>query len=154
MGLARETVLAGLGLIRWRARPGVAFPGGPAAWASGGAAQECGAAPLLQPPDLPGGAACGGDDAVPEPQVVDVLLQAEAATAAEAELLARMAEAVRGLRPGLRVAAGGLADASLQGRVSVRLDGEGLPSLAAMVADPALKRPVWQALKDAVAHLP
>jgi hypothetical protein len=104
------------------------------------------------------GAACGGDVAVVRdtsgPQVVDILLLAEAATAAEVELLARMAEAVRGLRPGLQVGTAGFVDASQQGRVSVRLDGEGLPSLAAMVADPALKRPVWQALKDAVARLP
>ncbi|MEW6692888.1 MAG: hypothetical protein AB1340_08645 [Pseudomonadota bacterium] len=146
MSLAREAVLAELGIPRWRARPGIAFPGGPV--------QEGGEAPPLQPLDPPVGAARGGDDAAPEPQFVDILLQAEAASPAEVELLARMAEAVRGLRPGLRVATAAFADSSLQGRVSVRLDGEGLPGLAAMVADPALKRPVWQALKDAVARLP
>ncbi|MFZ5536044.1 MAG: hypothetical protein ACOZAP_01000 [Pseudomonadota bacterium] len=148
MSLSREAVLAELGIPRWRARPGVAFPGGPV--------QD--RAPCLPRVDPSVGAACGGDVAVVRdtsgPQVVDILLLAEAATAAEVELLARMAEAVRGLRPGLQVGTAGFVDASQQGRVSVRLDGEGLPSLAAMVADPALKRPVWQALKDAVARLP
>ncbi|MGC8733063.1 MAG: hypothetical protein ACP5RC_12535, partial [Halothiobacillaceae bacterium] len=124
----------------------------------GGPVQDRGEAPCLPRVDPSVGVACGGDDAVVQdtsgPQVVDILLLAEAATAAEVELLARMAEAVRGLRPGLQVATAGFVDASQQGRVSVRLDGAGLPSLAAMVADPALKRPVWQALKDAVARLP
>lgn len=150
MFLSREAVLAELGIVQWRARPGIAFPGGPV--------QDRGEAPLLPRVDPSVGAARGGDvtvaQAPSEPQIVDILLQAEAATAAERELLQRMTEAVRGLRPGLRVASAGLADASLQARVSVRLDGEGLPGLAAMVADPALKRPVWQALKDAVARLP
>ncbi|MGB9670696.1 MAG: hypothetical protein ACPLXR_06055 [Halothiobacillaceae bacterium] len=150
MSLLREAVLAELGIPRWRVRPGIAFPGGPV--------QDRGEAPCLPRVGPSAGAACGGDvtvaQAPSEPQVVDILLQAEAATAAEVELLARMAEAVRGLRPGLRVATAAFADASLRGRVSVRLDGAGLPSLAAMVADPALKRPVWQALKDAVARLP
>lgn len=150
MSLSREAVLAELGIPLWRARPGIAFPGGPV--------QDRGEAPLQPWGDSPAGAACGGDDAAipvtPEPQRVDILLQAEATTAEEAELLARMAEAVRGLRSGLQVATAGFEDASLQGRVSVRLDGEGLPTLAAMVADPACKRPVWLALKDAVARLP
>jgi hypothetical protein len=150
MPLLREAVLAELGIPRWRARPGIAFPGGPV--------QDRGEAPLLQPHDPAVGVACGGDDTAVRDtsgaQAVDILLQAEAATVAEVELLARMAEAVRGLRPGLRVATAGLTDQTLQGRVSVRLDGEGLPSLAAMMADPALKRPVWQALKDVVARLP
>lgn len=150
MSLSREALLVGLGIVQWRARPGIAFPGGPV--------QDCGEVPLLQRVDPSVGAACGGDvkvaQASSEARVVDILLQAEAATAAERELLQRMIEAVRGLRPGLRVASAGLADASLQARVSVRLDGEGLPGLADMVADPALKRPVWQDLKDAVARLP
>lgn len=150
MSLSREAVLAELGIVQWRARSGIAFPGGPV--------QDRGEAPLPQQVDPSVGVACGGDVTVAEtpsgPQVVDILLHAEAVTAAEAQLLARMAEAVRGLRADLQVATAGLTDTSLQGRVSLRLDGVGLPTLAAMMADPALKRPVWQALKDAVARLP
>ncbi|MGK0673619.1 MAG: hypothetical protein ABWU16_03025 [Halothiobacillaceae bacterium] len=150
MSRAWEVVLAELGIVQWRARPDIAFPGGPPV-------QECGETSLLQRGDPSVGVAWGGDvrgeQAPSEPQIVDILLQAEAVTAAERELLQRMIEAVRGLRPGLRVASAGPAETSLQGKVSVRLDGQGLPDLAAMLADPALKRPVWQALKDAVACL-
>lgn len=150
MSLSREAVLAELGIVQWRARPSLTFPGGPQ--------QNRSELALLQLSDPSAKAACDGSVSVIRdisgPQAVDILLHAEAVTAAEAELLARMAEAVRGLRPGLQVATTGLADTSLRGRVSVRLDGVSLPTLAAILADPARKRPVWQALKEAVARLP
>lgn len=152
MTVSRQAVLAELGIPQWRARPGVPFPGAPVpAVTTARLPAEVGDMPrLLQAePEAP-------LPPVVEPTqaAVDLCLHADAHGAEEIKLLERMAEAVRGLQPGLRVTTAGLQDPPIQGAVAVRLDGEGLPSLAAMAADPALKRPVWQALKDAVARLP
>ena len=152
MTVSRHAALAELGIPQWRARPGVAFPGAPVPAAeTARLPAEAGDMPrvLLDEPEAP-----LPPVAEPAQPAVDLCLHADAHGPQEIELLERMADAVRGLQPGLRVATAGLQDQPIQGAVAVRLDGEGLPSLAAMAADPALKRPVWQALKDAVARLP
>lgn len=149
MSLTRHAILAELGIPQWRTRPGAAFPGAPefAADASLPVAMEA----LPVPKDVPEATVPPVAEAV-HPGV-DICLHADAHGPDQVELLERMAEAVRGLQQGLRVATAGLQDQPIHGAVAVRLDGEALPSLAAMAADPALKRPVWQALKDAVARL-
>ncbi|HER20023.1 MAG TPA: hypothetical protein ENO14_03150 [Chromatiales bacterium] len=151
MTVSRHAALAELGIPQWRARPGVAFPGAPVPAAETACLPAEGDVPAerLAEPEAP-----LRPVAEPAQPAVDLCLHADAHGPQEIELLERMADAVRGLQPGLRVATAGLQDQPIQGAVAVRLDGEGLPSLAAMAADPALKRPVWQALKDAVARLP
>jgi hypothetical protein len=103
---------------------------------------------------MPVGAdAVAAEQLLAQPLAVDICLYADAHHAAEVALLERIVEAVRGLRAGLRVATVGLDAPPIPAHVAVCLDGRSLPSLTAMAADPALKRPVWQALKDAVARL-
>ncbi|MFZ5466297.1 MAG: hypothetical protein ACOZAI_03450 [Pseudomonadota bacterium] len=151
MTVSRDAVLAELGIPGWRARPGVSFPGGPAVVADISPFAEAPRAVPVEPAAVTASSLVSRE--TPRPQAVDICLHADAHDADEAELLERMAEAVRGLREGLRVATAGLQDQPIHGAVAVRMDGDGLPSLAAMAADPALKRPVWHALKDAVARL-
>jgi len=152
MILLRDAVLAELGIPSWRARPDVSFPGGAVVVAEISSSVEPPTAVLLEPAAVTSAPLTPGE--APEARAVDICLHADVHDADEAALLERMAEAVRGLREGLRVTTAGLQDPPVHGAVAVRLDGEGLPSLAAMVADPTLKRPVWRALKDAVARLP
>lgn len=149
MRLSRSAVLAELGIPQWRERPGVSFPGAP-----GPAPDAALPAEDAVPVQKDGPEAPVPSVAAPVHPPVDLCLHADAHGPEEAELLERMADAVRGLHDGLRVATAGLQDQPIQGAVAVRLDGEVLPSLAAMAADPTLKRPVWQVLKDAVARLP
>ncbi|MEW6764971.1 MAG: hypothetical protein AB1344_04160 [Pseudomonadota bacterium] len=138
MGLSRDAVLAELGIPQWRVRTGVIFPGLP----------EYSASDLSTMPEA---SIAPAVDVVPLPS--DLCLYADAWTAAENELLERMLQAVRGLREGLRLECHALSGADVPARVLVRLDGQALPTPAAMVADPSLKRPVWAALQAAVASL-
>lgn len=152
MSFSREAVLAELGIPQWRVRPGVSFPGAPMLAVHATPSVEEAEPVRLAEPVVP--LPVAAEVAEPAHPAVDLCLYADAHDPAELELLERMADAVRGLREGLRVVTAGLRDQPIHGAVTVRLDGEGLPSLAAMAADPDLKRPVWRALKDAVARLP
>lgn len=145
-----------LGITPWQARPGVRFPGGPMAW--GAPAQEERTAPPVPLTDSSDRAACESDAHSLEghpssPPEIDLLLLVEARSVAERELLQRMLEAIQGLRPGIHVATTGLTEPPPKASLSLRLDGHTLPSLKDMLTDAALKRPVWQALKEAVGRL-
>ena len=156
MTVSRQAALAELGIPHWRARPGVSFPGAPVPAADLSVpVQEVVSTEAALPVDEPVAMApVAAETTAPVPPSVDLCLHADAHGPDQIELLERMAEAVRGLREGLKVATAGLQDQPIRGAVAVRLDGGALPSLEAMASDPSLKRPVWQALKDAVARLP
>jgi len=143
MSLPREALLAELGIPRWRARPGVAFPGAPAptvAEVPRDQALVTQDMPVTEPMEV----------VAPEP-VLDLCVHARVSSPSEAALLENILQAARGLREGLRV--GGCPWDDAQARTRVLLDGHVLPSLTAMAADPSLKRPVWAAIKAAVASL-
>lgn len=145
MSLGREAMLAELGIPQWRARPGVAFPGAPVATPSEAAPVE----PQVSHDATP---VAPRVEAAPEP-VLDLCVHARASSPGETELLENILQAARGLKDGLRVDARPLDETQAEARTRVVLDGQALPSLAAMAGDPSLKRPVWAAIKSAVAAL-
>ncbi|MEW6446005.1 MAG: hypothetical protein ACOZAQ_03800 [Pseudomonadota bacterium] len=140
-----EVILSELGIPVWRARPGVAFPGAPGMPETQAFSGEAALAMSLPP------ASAGGlPDALP---TLDLCLYAQAVHPDEVELLEGILKAAQGLREGLRVGCRALEDRDVDARASLRLDGLALPGVAAMLADPSLKRPVWAAVKAAVAAL-
>ena len=137
----RAALLSELGIVQWRARSGQVFPGA-------GALDVSASLPVcaLESVAMPLGA--------PESVGVDMLIYADTHSVAEAELLARILQAVHGLRAGLRIEQYALDAAHAAAQVSLRLDDLDLPSPASMLANPASKRRLWQALQGAVARLP
>lgn len=124
----REGVLASLGIPLWQARPGVAFPGGPAMEARHAAPED-------------------------KALAAAICLHADALDAGQAELLERIMKAACELRAGLKVVIARLDEPTPAGALALRLDDGALPSLGSMLHDPTLKRPVWLALKEALARL-
>ncbi|OYY74426.1 MAG: hypothetical protein B7Y40_04630 [Gammaproteobacteria bacterium 28-57-27] len=138
----RAALLSELGIVLWRARPGQVFPGA-------GALDISASEPVCVPDSMV------TSPEAPESVGVDMLIYADTHTAAEAELLARIIQAVHGLRAGLHIEQHALdAAAHATGLVSLRLNDLDLPSPASMLANPASKRRLWLALQDAVARLP
>jgi hypothetical protein len=144
LSAAYVAILDELGIVRWRARPGQAFPGAGLRGVS---------------EDAPNELLCRVDKhrASTEPQAAtpfDLCLYANTHSEAEAELLARIIHAAQGLRGDLRMEHH-LLDAPQQfAHAQVRLDDVDLPSPATMLLDASSKRRVWQALQAAVARLP
>ena len=140
---AQVAVLSELGIVSWRARPGKTFPGA----------------------GLPGvedDSAHAESEAVsahaPVASVMDVaadlVVLADTHSEAEVEQLARIIQAVHGLRAGLHIVQSALDAPPPTAHVLVRLDDVSFPSPATMLAQPSSKRPLWQALQDMVARLP
>ena len=142
----QAALLAELGIVQWRARPGQVFPGAGLAYVMPAVVVEAEAEPLSVPSDL----------SVAQPSVepaLDLCIYANTASEAEAELLARIIQAVHGLRGALRIESLSL-DASQQpAQAHLRLDDVSFPSPASMLAQPSAKRVLWQALQEAVARL-
>ncbi len=84
---------------------------------------------------------------------LDLCLYANTASEAEAELLARIIQAVHGLRGALRIESLGLDAPQQPAQAHLRLDDVSFPSPASMLAHPSAKRVLWQALQEAVARL-
>ena len=147
MELSTDAVLAELGIPQWRARSGVEFPGTPEGLVtplSGAEAQNTVVVPHEVAPEAPPAQVASA---------VDIYLCADVGSSQEDELLESILNAVRQLSPGIRVERFPL-DAQAGATVrQIRLDDIALPSLAAMLHDPSLKRPVWAALKEAVTSL-
>ncbi len=85
---------------------------------------------------------------------VDMVICADTRSEAEAEQLARIIQAVHGLRAGLHIEHCALDAPPPPAHALLRLDDAAFPSPATMLAQPSSKRPLWQALQDAVARLP
>ncbi len=141
---ARVAVLSELGIVAWRARPGQVFPG---------AGLQVDVA----------------DDSVPTESemfvvdasavqimdmVADLVVLADTHSEAEAEQLARIIQAVHGLRAGLHIEQCALDAQPASAHTLVRLDDVSFPSPATMLAQPSSKRSLWLALQDIVARLP
>jgi len=141
---ARVAVLSELGIVAWRARPGQAFPGAG-----------------LQVVDTYDSVPAESEtDAFDMPAVsvmdmaADLVVLADTHSEAEAEQLARIIQAVHGLRAGLHIEQYVLDAPPPSAHALVRLDDVSFPSPATMLAQPSSKRPLWQALQDIVARLP
>lgn len=146
MTLSMDAVLAELGIPRWRARPGVDFPGAPECFVttlSDTEALEIVALPLEAEPE---------SSPVQVP-AADIYLCADVGSAQEAALLEGIVSAARQLSAVVRVESLPLGAQPESTARQIRLDDLALPSLAAMLRDPSLKRPVWAALKQAVVSL-
>jgi len=144
LSASQAGLLAELGIVQWRTRAGRALPG------SGLRAVE-------------------GEDSVrteSETDVVeasavqvmdlaaDLVVLADTHSEAEAEQLARIIQAVHGLRAGLHIVQSALDAQPPSAHALVRLDDVSFPSPATMLAQPSSKRPLWLALQDIVARLP
>jgi len=68
--------------------------------------------------------------------------------------LARIIQAVHGLRAGLHIVQSALDAQPPSAHALMRLDDVSFPSPATMLAQPSSKRSLWQALQDIVARLP
>jgi len=139
-------LLAELGIVQWRARPGQVFPGAGVAYVMPEVVAEAEAKALGVPPDL--SAAQPGAE-----PVLDLCIYANTASEAEVELLARIIQAVHGLRGALRIQSLGLDAPQQPAQAHLRLDDVSFPSPASMLAQPSAKRVLWQALQEAVARL-
>ena len=129
--------------MQWRARPGRVFPG------AGAYAMPHAEAALEQPIVRPDS---NGVQAGVEP-LFDVCIYAHTASTAEAELLARIIQAVHGLRGALRIQSLRLDAPQPSAQAHLRLDDVSFPSPASMVAQPSTKRVLWQALQETVGRL-
>lgn len=139
---ARSVLLAELGIVQWRARPGRMFPG---------AGVQAAAEETLVCEESES-VAVSAD--VSASIVVDMVICADTHSEAEVEQLARIIQAVHGLRAGLRIVHCALQAQPPAAHVLLLLDDASFPSPATMLAQPASKRPLWQSLQDAVARLP
>ena len=138
----RAALLSELGIVQWRARSGVAFPGAAARPVSDEAPACADTVHVKIAVD------------VPAPVRVDMVICADTHSEAEAELLARIISAVHDKRSGLHIEHCAL-DADVPGTHALfRLDDLSFASPATMLAQPSSKRPLWQALQDAVGRLP
>jgi hypothetical protein len=140
LSASQAGLLAELGIVQWRTRAGRAFPGSGLQVAEEeavGAESEAVAvvAPVLE-------------------KAADLVVLADTHSEAEAEQLARIIQAVRGLRAGLHIVQSALDAQPPSAHALVRLDDVSFPSPATMLAQPSSKRPLWLALQDIVARLP
>ena len=138
---SQAAVLAELGIVQWRARPGQAFPGAGAYAMPELVAEVAGAQPAVH-------AAQAGVE-----PVLDVCIYANTTCEAEVELLARIIQAVHALRGALRIESMGLDAPRQAAQAQLRLDDVSFPSPTSMLASPSSKRVLWQALQEAVARL-
>lgn len=147
--MSQDAVLAELGIIRWLPRAGVRFPGAPVSDGEAGDTGVKDEAVGVSGSRLLTAAAPRASQPAPR----DLCFQVDATTAEEQALLEGIIKATVGLREGVRVGFCMLSDSAAALHV-LRLDGKALPTLAAMIANPSLKRPLWEAIKAAVARLP
>ena len=140
---AQVAVLSELGIVSWRARPRQAFPGaGLPGVEDDSAHPESGAvvvhAPVASVMDV----------------AADLVVLADTHSEAEVEQLARIIQAVHGLRAGLHIEQFVLDAQPPSAHALVRLDDVSFPSPATMLKLASSKRPLWLALQDIVARLP
>ncbi|MGD9889037.1 MAG: hypothetical protein AB7S56_07215 [Halothiobacillaceae bacterium] len=139
----QAALLAELGILQWRARPGRIFPG------AGAYAMPHAEVVVEQPIVRP-------DSNVAQTNIeplFDVCIYAHTASTAEAELLARIIQAAHGLRGELRIQSLGLDAPQPPAQAHLRLDDVDFPSPASMLAQPSTKRVLWQALQETVGRL-
>ena len=133
---AQVAVLNELGIVAWRARPGRAFPG------AGLQAVEGGDSVRTESESV----AVDASAVRVMDMAADLVVLADTHSEAEAEQLARIIQAVQGLRAGLHIEQHGLDAQPPFAHAFVRLDDVSFPSPATMLAQPSSKRPLWQAL--------
>ena len=139
----QAALLAELGIVQWRARPGQIFPG-------------AGAYAMLNVEfvnELPSIALDSNVVQLGVEPLFDVCIYANTALDAEAELLARIIQAAHGLRGALRIQSVSLDTPQQPAQAHLRLDDVNFPSPASMLAQPSTKRVLWQALQETVARL-
>jgi hypothetical protein len=141
---AQVALLSELGIVAWRARPGQAFPGAG-----------------LQNVDEEDSVNAESEAVAVDASVAlvmdaaaDLVLLADTHSEAEVEQLARIIQAVHGLRAGLHIEQYALDAQPPSAHALLRLDDVSFPSPATMLAQPSSKRLLWLALQDIVARLP
>jgi len=140
LSASQAGLLAELGIVQWRTRAGRAFPGSGLQAAEEEAVGAESAAVAVFAPVLE--------------KAVDLVVLADTYSEAEAEQLARIIQAVHGLRAGLHIVHYALDAQPPSAHALLRLDDVSFPSPATMLAQPSSKRPLWLALQDIVARLP
>jgi len=141
---ARVAVLSELGIVAWRARPGQAFPG------AGLQVVDADDSVRIESETL----VVAATSVQIMDMAADLVVLADTHSEAEAEQLARIIQAVHGLRAGLHIEQYNLDAQPPSAHALVRLDDVSFPSPATMLAQPSSKRPLWLTLQDMVARLP
>lgn len=140
---AQVAVLSELGIVAWRARPGQAFPG-------------AGLQTVEEEDSVRTESEAVAVDASSSrimDMAADLVVLADTHSEAEIEQLARIIQAVHGLRAGLHIEQFVLDAQPPSAHALVHLDDVSFPSPATMLAQPSSKRPLWLALQDIVARL-